>query len=151
MLTEQFIESRVERIPFSGCWIWTGATVADGYGQVLVDGTYKRAHRAVYERLVGSIPSGAYLLHRCDVPCCVNPAHLYPGTQKRNVADCIERGRFRSGQHNAAKTHCRLGHEFNAANTGRHASGHRFCKTCQSLTVLRYQARKRGDQSCRNT
>ena len=146
----EFIESRIERIPFSGCWLWTGAVVKDGYGQVSIGGTFKRAHRVVFEMLGGAIPAGAYLLHRCDVPACVNPAHLYVGTQKRNVADCIERGRFRSGVHNAAKTHCKRGHELNEANTGHHATGHRFCKACHVLTVLRYQQRKKASaQECR--
>jgi len=151
MPTLDFIESRIERIPFSGCWVWTGAAVEDGYGQISVDGAFKRAHRVVYELLVGPIPRGAKLLHRCDVPACVNPAHLYPGTQKRNVADCIERGRFRAGWHNAEKTHCSRGHEFTEANTGRHATGHRFCKACQCATVMRYQLRKREKPQCHAT
>lgn len=120
-----------------------GTTVEHGYGQLCVAGAYKRAHRVVYEMLVGPIPTGAYLLHRCDVPACVNPAHLYPGTQKQNMADCIERGRFRAGWHNAAKTRCSRGHEFNEANTGYQATGHRFCKPCHVATVMRYQKRQK--------
>ena len=143
MPTLDFIESRIQRIPFSGCWVWMGAVVESGYGQVQIGKHFKRAHRVVYELLIGPIPKGANVLHRCDVPSCVNPAHLYPGTQKQNVADCIERGRFRSGWQNAEKTHCLRGHAFDEANTGFYATGHRYCKACHCATVIRYQKRKR--------
>lgn len=143
MLTIEFIESRIARIPFSGCWLWLGAVVESGYGQIDVQGKFVRAHRAVYEVLVGPIPVGAYLLHRCDVPSCVNPSHLYAGDQKRNIQDAIERGRFRAGWHNAEKTHCNRGHELNEENTGYNAKRHRFCKACHCATVKRYQRRQK--------
>jgi hypothetical protein len=148
MPTPDDIESRIERIPFSGCWLWMGATVQKGYGQLQIGGKFKRAHRVVFEMLRGQIPEGLNLLHHCDVPCCVNPDHLYPGTQKQNTADAIARGRFRAGWHNAAKTHCSRGHEFTKANTGHHATGHRFCRACHSLTVRRYQQRTKGALPC---
>jgi len=151
MPTIDFIESRIERIPFSGCWLWMGATVEDGYGQIQVGRQFKRAHRVVYELLVGPIPERAHLLHRCDVPGCVNPAHLYPGTPKRNMADCIERGRFRAGWQNAEKTHCKRGHAFDETNTSYDAKGYRHCKKCDCAKVIRCQQRKRENLKCQNT
>lgn len=90
------LEQRIERIPEAGCWIWTGAVNDDGYGRVYGKWTGRRrmtAHRWVYESTFGKIPVGMSVLHRCDVASCVNPDHLYLGTQIQNVADRHKRGR----------------------------------------------------------
>lgn len=69
---EAAIGARIE--PRSdGCWIWTGATNGHGYGQCPKGGL---AHRFVYETLVGPIPSGMVVHHRCETPPCCNPEHL---------------------------------------------------------------------------
>lgn len=80
---------KIERIPESGCWIWSGATNAKGYG-VCGDGL---VHRWMYRQTRGEIPDGLYVLHKCDIRPCCNPEHLYVGTQKDNVRDMDERGR----------------------------------------------------------
>lgn len=69
------IGSRIEPHP-SGCWLWSGARNDGGYG---VHGG-AGAHRVVYEILVGPIPQGRHLHHKCQVPRCVNPDHLEPVT-----------------------------------------------------------------------
>jgi hypothetical protein len=80
-----------------GCWLWTGSRRPDGYGVVhLPRGKQTRAHRLIYEAVVGPIPSGLHLMHTCDNPPCVNPAHLRPGTQRENLADMTAKGRRRS-------------------------------------------------------
>lgn len=84
---------KYERIPFSGCWLWTGGVTWNGYGRIRVNGQYRQAHRFSWESHVGAIPNGLYVCHRCDVPACVNPAHLFVGTAKDNAHDCIEKGR----------------------------------------------------------
>ena len=77
----------------SGCWLWQRAKTPDGYGQINSGKIRILAHRASYETFVRPIPIGAKVLHECDVPACMNPAHLFSGSQKDNVQDCIAKGR----------------------------------------------------------
>src|SRR5689334_21742499 len=70
-----------------GCWLWAGSLRADGYGTIRIKGKVWRAHRLVYSNLVGEIAPGLDVLHRCDVRHCVNPAHLFLGTDKDNHQD----------------------------------------------------------------
>lgn len=80
-----------------GCWMWRGTKSSSGYGAFRIgsrtDGTRRRvsAHRHAYELKNGPIPHGLYVLHSCDEPFCVNPAHLRIGTQKDNMADRCDR------------------------------------------------------------
>jgi hypothetical protein len=77
----------------NGCWNWTGAHDKDGYGWIRVSGKQIAAHRYSYTASHGQIPGGMQVLHTCDNPCCVNPDHLFIGTQQNNVDDMIEKGR----------------------------------------------------------
>ncbi len=88
------IERKIARIPMGGCWIWTAS--GDRYGTVYFDGRNRRAHRVVYGILVGQVPEGMELLHRCDVGLCVNPHHLFIGTHADNMADMVRKGRARA-------------------------------------------------------
>lgn len=88
--------SKVDR---SGeCWVWTGGRNSDGYGNchMPIDGRLKsqKAHRAAWRLTRGDIPQGMSVLHRCDNPPCVNPDHLFLGTQADNMRDCREKGRY---------------------------------------------------------
>ena len=85
---------KVDKSSVNNCWIWTGLKDNDGYGWFRLNGM-KRTHRLSVE-LDGRDPTGMYVLHTCDNPSCVNPEHLYVGTQKENVRDMIIRGRFHS-------------------------------------------------------
>ncbi len=103
-MTRDYLEGHIARLPDApGCWIWIGTRNEYGYGVVndgrLASGNHRKraAHRKVYELLVGAIPNGLSILHRCDVPACVNPAHLYPGTQQQNLDDAVMRGRVPFG------------------------------------------------------
>ena len=77
----------------SGCWEWTGRRNAGGRGVLGVRGRPVYAYRVAYEMWVGPIPEGMQINHHCDNPGCINPNHLYPGTQLENVRDMHARGR----------------------------------------------------------
>ena len=76
-----------------GCWLWTGADNGKGYGQTWVNGRRQYAHRASYVHYHGTVPQGHDVCHRCDVPSCVNPAHLFAGTRSDNMRDMAHKGR----------------------------------------------------------
>lgn len=82
-----------------GCWIWSGAPVTDfGYGEIYVNGESISAHRYSWQLHCGDIPGGLCVLHRCDNPACVNPGHLFLGTQLDNMADRDRKGRQAKGE-----------------------------------------------------
>ena len=81
----------------TGCWNWVGYKDKDGYGSIndWKDGmkTDTRAHRFSWELYNGDIPKGILVLHKCDNPRCVNPKHLFLGTQQDNMDDMRLKGR----------------------------------------------------------
>lgn len=83
----------VSMIPFSGCWIWMGAAKPSGYGNINVAGKTMQTHRAAWLAFNGSLDARKNICHECDVPSCVNPDHLFVGTQQENVRDMDFKGR----------------------------------------------------------
>jgi hypothetical protein len=89
--------ARVHKDEETGCWIFVGSRNAQGYGMLWSSGKLEKAHRVSWQLYCGPIPNGLLVLHDCpcgDNPTCVNPDHLWLGTQKENVADTWRKGRM---------------------------------------------------------
>lgn len=85
------------------CWLWRGRHTGGGYGQIVIERRRVYVHRIAYEAAHGPIPAGYVVLHSCDNPPCVNPAHLSIGTQADNVRDAIDKGHYRGARNGQAK------------------------------------------------
>ena len=133
LLTNRSIESTGYITP---CWLWTGHTIGKGYGEVRDYLTNKLVHRVAAELWLPNFSSFLNVLHKCDIPRCFNPEHLFQGTQKENIQDCVTKGRHPESR----KTHCKFGHEFSEENTIKWKNK-RICRICRdkrnSLLIFR--------------
>ena len=123
------------------CWLWTAGKTPEGYGKFWLDGRTVLAHRIAYGLEHGAIPDGLHLDHLCRVRHCVR--HIEPVTVRENLL----RGPTTLAAINAAKTHCRNGHEFTAANTYSPPDGSRMCRECMRASDRRAYWRKRAAAS----
>ena len=93
---DRTVQERFEEkfLKTDGCWDWLANKDSCGYGKFKVSGKLCSAHRVAYTLYVGEIPEGLYVCHKCDNPGCVNPSHLFLGTQTDNMRDCFAKNRM---------------------------------------------------------
>ncbi len=141
-VAERFWE-KVPDQPGMDCWEWQGPRQTSGHGYLPIgsrsDGSRRRigAHRLAYSLCRGE-PGELFVCHACDNPPCVNPSHLFLGTQKENMEDASRKGRCWNPS--AQNTHCKNGHEFSAENTAI-VDGGRVCRTCRRENNRRHYKR----------
>lgn len=90
--TETMFSSKYQ-LTATGCWEWCGKLDRYGYGSLTVHGKLYKAHRYSYEQYYGAFDSSLHVLHHCDNPKCVNPQHLFLGTNRDNIEDKVNKGR----------------------------------------------------------
>ncbi|MDE2097003.1 MAG: HNH endonuclease [Patescibacteria group bacterium] len=134
------LEAKIERIPESGCWLWTAALQSNGYGYTRDSSGMRLAHRAVYTALRGPIPAGLDLDHLCRVRCCVNPAHLEPVTRQVNLLRGTPGAWMKRVA--ASRNACAAGHEYTPENT-RMRGKTRLCRICERAHGRRHDAKRR--------
>ncbi len=88
-------------IKTESCWLWQGSKSKFGHGSIAVwinnKKVLKKTHRVSWELVNGDIPNNLFVLHKCDVPNCINPAHLFLGTKAENYQDMINKKRQKVG------------------------------------------------------
>ena len=93
----------MEKVRKTGtCWLWESTLTRGGYGRFYVGSEGKRfgrAHRVSWEIHRGPIPEGLCVLHKCDIPPCVRPEHLFLGDKKENMQDAARKGRLNAQKH----------------------------------------------------
>lgn len=82
----------------SGCWNWTASIQNSGYGKFRVGDKMMSSHRVSYLIYKGEIPENMNVCHKCDNKLCVNPDHLFLGSQADNIRDKIKKGRQTNGE-----------------------------------------------------
>lgn len=135
------------------CWLWTGCRNDDGYGVVRFNGGMCKAHVVAWFLTNGLIPDGLDVLHECDNPPCVNPDHLFLGTNADNCRDRQAKGRTKNLElgplAQASKTHCPAGHAYTPENTRIRSSGSRDCLACKRKEQQHYLEKSRAAHNAR--
>lgn len=117
----------------SGCFNFSGALDRKGYGKIGHKGKTCVASRLAYEKAVGQIPEGMNVCHKCDNPQCINPDHLFLGTQKANIHDMLAKGRSMRSR----KSRCAHGHSLRVGKK------QNYCPICRIEYKKRWRANRR--------
>ena len=132
----------------SGCWIWLGGVDRKGYGTLLQNKKRVFAHRLALAEAQPPMQHDMLACHKCDVPRCINPDHLFWGTHKENSQDALAKGRT-GNSFQSEKLLCKNGHRFDESNTkyvaNREGSEKRACRECRRLSSARYHSKIRGN------
>lgn len=149
----------------TGCWLWTGPYCKyrpwpqNRYGLIgtwhpeLHRSVTMHTHRAMMIALNGPLTPQQCVCHRCDVPLCINPAHLFIGSMRDNIRDSRNKNRHHEGK----KTHCDKGHPLSGDNLYLSKQGggkvgiRRVCLTCARARAREYQRSKRVEVSATGT
>lgn len=141
MYTTPYLLQNYAPIPESGCWIWLGHWTPWGYGCVNRRGKWiTGAHQMFYRLNKGEIPPGMMVCHKCDTPQCVNPDHLFLGTNSQNQKDRMAKGRtvvagIRKKPKNAKRTCLTCGTGFMAEQSAVNRGWALYCSTtCRRKT-----------------
>lgn len=126
-------------IPVTNCLAWKFGKDKNGYGKTTYNGKGIRAHRLMYLLYFGAHLDKLCVCHKCDNPSCINPDHLFLGTNKQNMQDKVKKGRLKNG--NMFKTHCKHGHEFTEDNTVWPEYKGKIKRRCVSCYVSGYKRR----------
>jgi hypothetical protein len=135
----------------NGCLIWQKGKDGRGYGIISTSEGLVKAHRFSYYLHYGAVPDELHVLHKCDVPLCCEPTHLFLGTDLDNVRDMDAKGRrvnVSSGiNQNTYKMWCVNGHMFTEANTYICPRGRRLCRACNNERSRVYLAKQKQSAS----
>ena len=150
----QRLSSMITKMP-SGCWHYTGSKDSSGYGRISVGKHRLGAHKVAYLLLVGDYDQSLELMHSCDNPICVNPAHLSPATHADNIQDCVDKGRHHWQSRIANSTRKRaianneptyIGKPCKTHNTSVRRTSNGECTECYEAHKAKLRERNRSDK-----
>lgn len=95
-----FVDKSPNQGPNGDCWEWQGKRDQDGYGRFSVQNKAFKPHRFSYKLANGKLPEDLLVCHSCDNPPCVNPKHLFLGSNRDNMQDMVNKGRSLKGEAN---------------------------------------------------
>lgn len=143
-VVERFM-SKVKFFDKDKCWEWNGYLRKDGYANFWIKNSVYLAHRISYFMANGTIPKKMCVCHSCDNRRCVNPEHLWIGTQKDNMRDCANKGRIVNPE--TEKQFCKRGHPLFGDNlkiwTRKDGLRFRKCRTCAAIKAKEYREKEK--------
>ena len=141
-LVQEVLDALSTPEPNTGCYLWDGHVDKDGYGRLKREGRDLRAHRYMYQLVHRHLPDDLLVCHSCDVPACINPAHLFLGTGKDNLQDMSRKGKYRNNR--MLREFCANGHKRTDDNIYLFR-GKQMCRDCRRQSDLDRYARD-GDK-----